>query len=69
MKTLFCLILLAPTVLLRAGEIDQLQTQRDVERFVRKIEKAYRKEDIFGNRMDSARCGIIFSNWTSTVTE
>jgi hypothetical protein len=40
-------------MLLRAGEIDQLQTQRDVERFVRKIDEAYRKEDIFGNRMDS----------------
>jgi len=43
MKTLLCLILLAPTVLLRAGEIDQLQTQQDVERFVRKIDKNYGK--------------------------
>ena len=54
MKILFCLILLAPTLLLRAGEIDQLQTQRDVERFVRKIDKFYRKVDIFGSRMDSS---------------
>jgi hypothetical protein len=55
MKSLLCLILLAPTVLLRASEIDQLQTQRAVEQFVRKIDKDYRRLELFdSNGRDSS---------------